>query len=169
MAQFRLDQAKKHEEALKKQRGPAHHPSVSISAGSSGKSPMDNPNHPLNALARRKAQLDNQRAQPEVSGSAIETSQDDNTVGTAKAQEATAAPRPSSPLLASPACTSYFVEPLSWMGPVLETGAIGGKLTCPSQRCGSKLGSFDWAGQQCSCGAWIVPAFVLNASKVDEI
>lgn len=130
---------------------------------------MDNPNHPLNALARRKAQLDNQRAQPEVSGSAIETSQDDNTVGTAKAQEATAAPRPSSPLLASPACTSYFVEPLSWMGPVLETGAIGGKLTCPSQRCGSKLGSFDWAGQQCSCGAWIVPAFVLNASKVDEI
>ncbi|GAA5843368.1 hypothetical protein JCM11251_002461 [Rhodosporidiobolus azoricus] len=73
------------------------------------------------------------------------------------------------PLLPSPACSSYFVEPLSWMSPILETGVLAGKIVCPNKKCGAKLGNFDWAGNQCSCGAWVCPGFALNVSKVDEI
>lgn len=99
---------------------------------------------------------------------------------------------PEPPLLPSPACSSYFVEPLSWMGPVLETGVLAGKIVCPGKRCGAKLGSFDWAGNraffskhfslepsdadvhrprtaECSCGAWVCPGFALNVSRVDEV
>ncbi|GAA5915026.1 hypothetical protein JCM6882_006759 [Rhodosporidiobolus microsporus] len=72
------------------------------------------------------------------------------------------------PLLPSPACSHYFVEPLSWMSPVLETGVLAGKIVCPNKKCGAKLGNFDWAGNQCSCGAWVCPGFALNVSKVDE-
>ncbi|BGP16539.1 hypothetical protein JCM10213_000549 [Rhodosporidiobolus nylandii] len=72
------------------------------------------------------------------------------------------------PLLPSHTCSSYFVEPLSWMGPVLETGVLQGKIVCPNQKCGAKLGNFDWAGNQCSCGAWVCPGFALSASRVDE-
>lgn len=50
------------------------------------------------------------------------------------------------PLLPSHMCSSYFVEPLSWMSPILESGVLAGKLVCPGSRCGAKLGSFDWAG-----------------------
>lgn len=141
MAQYRADQNKTTTSAAR----------VSGSSGANAKTqnPRDNPNHPLNMLARRTAQL-NQSSEGRPA--------------------APAPPRPASPpLLSSPLCTSYFVEPLSWMGSALEDGAIGGKLVCPGQKCGSKLGSFDWAGQQCSCGAWVVPAFSLNASKVDEL
>ncbi|KAK4051081.1 tyrosine protein phosphatase yvh1 [Microbotryomycetes sp. JL221] len=73
------------------------------------------------------------------------------------------------PLLPSHSCSSYFVEPLSWMSPVLETGALAGKLVCPSKKCGAKLGNYDWAGSQCSCGAWVCPGFALNVSRVDEV
>ena len=76
---------------------------------------------------------------------------------------------PSPPLLCSTSCSSYFVEPLSWMSDQLETGVLGGKLMCPDAKCGAKLGNFDWAGLQCSCGAWVVPAFSIAASKVDEV
>ncbi|KWU47034.1 hypothetical protein RHOSPDRAFT_28125 [Rhodotorula sp. JG-1b] len=78
-------------------------------------------------------------------------------------------PQPEPPLLPSPACSSYFVEPLSWMSPFLETGVLAGKITCPNIRCGAKLGNFDWAGNQCSCGAWVCPGFALNVSRVDEV
>lgn len=57
-------------------------------------------------------------------------------------------PQPESPLLPSPACSSYFVEPLSWMSPFLESGVLAGKITCPNKRCGAKLGNFDWAGNR---------------------
>lgn len=50
------------------------------------------------------------------------------------------------PLLPSHLCSSYFVEPLSWMSPILESGVLAGKLVCPGSKCGAKLGSFDWAG-----------------------
>ncbi|GAA5820166.1 hypothetical protein JCM11491_000001, partial [Sporobolomyces phaffii] len=73
------------------------------------------------------------------------------------------------PLLSSHVCSSYFVEPLSWMSPFLESGQLAGKITCPGTRCGAKLGNFDWAGNQCSCGAWVCPGFALNVSRVDEI
>ncbi|KAK4048326.1 tyrosine protein phosphatase yvh1 [Microbotryomycetes sp. JL201] len=52
------------------------------------------------------------------------------------------------PLLPSSSCSSYFVEPLSWMSPVLESGVLAGKIVCPSKKCGAKLGSFDWAGSR---------------------
>ncbi|GAA5865838.1 hypothetical protein JCM1840_006269 [Sporobolomyces johnsonii] len=73
------------------------------------------------------------------------------------------------PLLPSHVCSSYFVEPLSWMSPTLETGVLAGKIVCPNTKCGAKLGNFDWAGNQCSCGAWVCPGFALSVSRVDEI
>ncbi|GAA5832509.1 hypothetical protein JCM3766R1_003106 [Sporobolomyces carnicolor] len=78
-------------------------------------------------------------------------------------------PAESEPLLSSHVCSSYFVEPLSWMSPFLETGALAGKIVCPNKKCNAKLGNFDWAGNQCSCGAWVCPGFALNVSRVDEI
>ncbi|GAQ83072.1 Dual specificity phosphatase [Klebsormidium nitens] len=62
-------------------------------------------------------------------------------------------------------CSSYFVEPMQWMNSVHE-GELEGKILC--SKCQSRLGSFNWSGTQCSCGAWITPAFQLNKSKVDE-
>lgn len=55
-------------------------------------------------------------------------------------------PPRSPPLLPTPLCSSYFVEPLSWMSPTLESGVLAGKLVCAGKRCGAKLGSYDWAG-----------------------
>ncbi|XP_042303660.1 dual specificity protein phosphatase 12 [Sceloporus undulatus] len=86
-------------------------------------------------------------------------------------------------------CTSYFVEPLQWMEPVLlgvmegqeQVGGITcfyrmlgpcmlemnvSQLLCP--KCTSKLGSFHWHGAQCSCGHWVTPAFQIHKSRVDE-
>lgn len=50
------------------------------------------------------------------------------------------------PLLPSHLCSSYFVEPLSWMAGIVESGALSGKIACPNDKCGAKLGNFDWAG-----------------------
>ncbi|KAM0752407.1 DSPc-domain-containing protein [Meredithblackwellia eburnea MCA 4105] len=77
-------------------------------------------------------------------------------------------PSPDLPLLPSHLCSSYFVEPLSWMSPTLENGELSGRIVCPNGKCGAKLGSYDWAGLQCSCGAWVLPGFALNVSRVDE-
>lgn len=63
-------------------------------------------------------------------------------------------------------CTSYFVEPVQWMEPAL-LGVMDGQLLCP--KCNSKLGSFNWCGDQCSCGRWVTPAFQLHRNRVDEI
>lgn len=71
-------------------------------------------------------------------------------------------------MLHSHLCSSYFVEPLAWMT-VLRSGEVAGRLDCPNVRCGAKLGSWDWAGMQCACGAWVTPAFALHRSKVDEV
>ncbi|KAF9419924.1 dual specificity phosphatase 12, partial [Entomortierella beljakovae] len=59
-------------------------------------------------------------------------------------------------------CQSYFVEPVEW---IQSLHALEGKVSCP--KCDSKLGSFNWAGAQCSCGAWVTPAFMLHRGKVD--
>ncbi|CAH7682786.1 hypothetical protein BY996DRAFT_6693017 [Phakopsora pachyrhizi] len=75
----------------------------------------------------------------------------------------------SPPLNDEEECSSYFVEPLSWMSGVLGEGQMVGKLICPNLRCQSKLGCFDWAGCRCSCGAWITPGFQILKSKVDEM
>ncbi|KAK7945460.1 hypothetical protein WMY93_001188 [Mugilogobius chulae] len=63
-------------------------------------------------------------------------------------------------------CTSYFIEPVQWMEPAL-LGVMDGQLLCP--KCNSKLGSFNWVGDQCSCGRWVNPAFQLHRNRVDEI
>ncbi|XP_066471301.1 dual specificity protein phosphatase 12 [Tiliqua scincoides] len=63
-------------------------------------------------------------------------------------------------------CTSYFIEPVQWMEPAL-LGVLEGQLLCP--KCTSKLGSFHWHGEQCSCGHWVTPAFQIHKSRVDEV
>lgn len=75
------------------------------------------------------------------------------------------------------ACSSYFIEPVTWMGQTL-LGHMEGKvcvclskyslslllalfqILCP--KCNSRLGSFSWKGQQCSCGQWLTPAFQVS-------
>ncbi|KAJ9096797.1 hypothetical protein QFC21_005068 [Naganishia friedmannii] len=73
------------------------------------------------------------------------------------------------PILVNPKCSGYFVEPLTWMEPMLASGALVGKITCPNEKCGAKIGSFDWAGVQCGCKEWVTPGFCIHRSKVDEI
>ncbi|XP_063796700.1 dual specificity protein phosphatase 12 [Pseudophryne corroboree] len=63
-------------------------------------------------------------------------------------------------------CTSFFVEPVQWMEKSL-LGVLDGQLLCP--KCNSKLGSFNWYGEQCSCGRWITPAFQVHKNRVDEV
>ncbi|XP_051984060.1 dual specificity protein phosphatase 12 [Xyrauchen texanus] len=63
-------------------------------------------------------------------------------------------------------CTSYFIEPVQWMEQAL-LGVMDGQLLCP--KCSSKLGSFNWYGEQCSCGRWVTPAFQMHKNRLDEI
>ncbi|XP_033643181.1 dual specificity protein phosphatase 12-like [Asterias rubens] len=72
---------------------------------------------------------------------------------------------PSSTMDSSISCTSLFVEPVKWMEPLL-VGCLEGKLCCP--KCSSRLGSFNWSGLQCSCGAWVTPAFQIHQNRVDK-
>ncbi|XP_031389780.1 probable inactive dual specificity protein phosphatase-like At4g18593 [Punica granatum] len=62
-------------------------------------------------------------------------------------------------------CSSIFVEPMKWMEAVQE-GYVEEKLQCIG--CKVRLGSFNWAGMQCNCGAWVNPAFQLHKSRIDE-
>lgn len=58
---------------------------------------------------------------------------------------------------------------LTWMEPVLASGQISGKLVCPNDKCGAKIGNYDWAGVQCGCKEWVTPGFCISRSKVDEV
>eukprot|EP00164_Ancoracysta_twista_P009987 GFYU01014924.1.p1 GENE.GFYU01014924.1~~GFYU01014924.1.p1 ORF type:complete len:176 (+),score=15.75 GFYU01014924.1:130-657(+) len=59
-------------------------------------------------------------------------------------------------------CSSYFLgENVSWM----DLEEVEGKLNCP--KCKGKLGSYNWSGDQCSCGAWITPAIQIGRKMVD--
>ncbi|XP_071821242.1 dual specificity protein phosphatase 12-like [Apostichopus japonicus] len=62
-------------------------------------------------------------------------------------------------------CTSHFIHPVAWMEEFL-LGQQEGKLSCP--KCSARIGCFYWAGQQCSCGAWITPAFQIHKNRVDR-
>lgn len=64
-----------------------------------------------------------------------------------------------------PECACIFVEPMKWMQAV-EEGYVSNKLWCMG--CKTRLGSFNWAGMQCTCGAWVIPAFQLLKSRTDE-
>ena len=65
-------------------------------------------------------------------------------------------------------CSSFFTRCVEWMEEGCE-GVNRGKITCPNKKCKQVVGSFNWAGNQCSCGAWIAPAFQIHKSKVDSI
>lgn len=73
------------------------------------------------------------------------------------------------PILVNNKCSGYFVEPLTWMEPVLASGQISGKLVCPNDKCNAKIGNYDWAGVQCGCKEWVTPGFCISRSKVDEV
>ncbi|KAI8838516.1 protein-tyrosine phosphatase-like protein [Chytriomyces cf. hyalinus JEL632] len=66
------------------------------------------------------------------------------------------------------ACSSYCSEPMEWMLDVAD-GQLEGKICCPNEKCGSKLGSFSWAGIACPCGTWVAPAFMIHKQKVDVV
>ncbi|KAI1174559.1 protein-tyrosine phosphatase-like protein [Nemania sp. FL0916] len=66
-------------------------------------------------------------------------------------------------------CAHIFIDTLSWMRPMLEEGALDGRLVCPNSKCGATVGRFAWQGLQCTCKQWVVPAFSLNRSRVDEV
>ncbi|EFX06605.1 dual specificity phosphatase [Grosmannia clavigera kw1407] len=76
---------------------------------------------------------------------------------------------PTQPPVGNQGCPHYFVEPLSWMRPVLAEGALEGRLACPNTVCGALLGRYAWQGFQCSCRTWVCPAFSLQRSKVDQV
>jgi dual specificity phosphatase 12 len=38
---------------------------------------------------------------------------------------------------------------MTWMESFLEGGQLAGKIICPNQNCGTKLGSYDWAEVRC--------------------
>lgn len=62
-------------------------------------------------------------------------------------------------------CESLFLTSgLDWMG---DISAVEGRFGCPS--CLTKLGVWKWAGTQCSCGTWVVPAIQVPCSKVDIV
>ncbi|KAF9081986.1 dual specificity phosphatase 12 [Mortierella sp. AD031] len=63
---------------------------------------------------------------------------------------------------AATVCQSYFIEPVEW---IQELHGMEGKISCP--KCDSKLGTFNWSGEQCSCGTWVTPAFMMHKGKVD--
>jgi dual specificity phosphatase 12 len=67
--------------------------------------------------------------------------------------------------VADTACNTLHLEPMTWMG-IIGNYEVQGKLKCS---CGQKLGSFHWAGMQCSCGAWVTPAFAVGKAKVDAV
>lgn len=102
---------------------------------------------------------------PSLSSTALPTSPSTNTPSPTPPPTAS---NLSMSMLKHPSCSSYFIEPMAWMSD-LASGEVTGRLNCPTAKCGQKLGSWDWAGMQCACGAWVTPAFSLHRSKVDEI
>lgn len=65
--------------------------------------------------------------------------------------------------------THHFIQPLSWMRPILSEGQLSGRLDCPNPKCSAQIGRYAWQGMKCSCGVWVCPAFSLAKSKIDAI
>lgn len=64
-------------------------------------------------------------------------------------------------------CSSYFLEETqSWMD---DDALAEGKIRCPNHKCQARIGSFDWAGSQCSCGTWVTPSIKITKSRVDPL
>ena len=65
-------------------------------------------------------------------------------------------------------CESVFIsEGLPWMEDI--TLSMEGRILCPRPACQAKIGSWKWAGTQCSCGTWVTPAIQFPVSKVDRV
>ncbi|AYU76572.1 conserved hypothetical protein [Leishmania infantum JPCM5] len=83
----------------------------------------------------------------------------------------------SGPLSAAELCTSLFLDPdqTPWVAEDMREANSSGAVVqpdtiyCRNPRCRAKLGMQSWAGSQCSCGAWITPAFRIHASAVDKM
>ena len=60
-------------------------------------------------------------------------------------------------------CSSHFLDSDATAASLAE---MEGKLGCT--RCKARIGSYCWAGAQCSCGAWVAPAVQVVKSKVDH-
>ncbi|CAH8673702.1 unnamed protein product [Schistosoma bovis] len=58
-----------------------------------------------------------------------------------------------------------FCDPLEWT--LHSTSDVQGKLYCPG--CNAKVGSFNWCGEPCVCGTWVVPAFHFNRNHIDRV
>ncbi|KAK9473740.1 protein-tyrosine phosphatase-like protein [Dipodascopsis tothii] len=69
--------------------------------------------------------------------------------------------------LLAPQCMHYFLEPVRWMQPELDKGALEGRLECP--KCRAKVGSYRWQGMKCTCGEWVTPGIEVQRGRVDEI
>ena len=69
---------------------------------------------------------------------------------------------------APPGCTSHFLMSDAAVESrlVREDEVHEGDICCP--KCSARIGSFNWSGNQCSCGAWVTPAIQITKSKVDE-
>jgi dual specificity phosphatase 12 len=64
-------------------------------------------------------------------------------------------------------CESYFLSSHklpAWAGDISD---VEGRLSCP--KCKTKVGTWHWAGAQCSCGTWVSPAVQIPKSKVDVL
>jgi len=61
-------------------------------------------------------------------------------------------------------CSSYFVSSNPSLGTFDEAE---GPILCPNLKCKFRLGTYNWAGAQCSCGEWVVPALMMTKSKID--
>ena len=71
--------------------------------------------------------------------------------------------------LQSHGCSSYFLERIDFLAHCFEEGQQQGKLTCPTPGCGQKLGNYCHHGLQCSCGAWVCPAYQIHKTSVDQV
>ena len=55
---------------------------------------------------------------------------------------------------------------ICWSGITHGDGCLSACLSL-HDRCGGRLGSFNWSGMQSATGRWVVPAFQLHMSRVD--
>jgi len=63
-------------------------------------------------------------------------------------------------------CDYYFVEPIQWMG---QLEKCEGQLYCPSENCGTQLGSWSWRENECSCLTIVTPAFCIKKESIAVI
>ena len=66
-------------------------------------------------------------------------------------------------------CGSIFLEENNCAWTEAQANEMRGDLFCPNTKCKAKLGTYNWTGQQCSCGHWVTPAMQLQQSKLDRM